>query len=630
MCGFTGLIDFTKSSNQQVLIDMINTLHHRGPDNNTAIIFETAHCQIGFAHARLSIIDLSEGANQPMNYKNFTIIFNGEIYNFQEIINELVALGHHFNLHSDTEMILHAYEQWGDNCVDKFIGMFSIVLYDKNLKQIIFFRDRAGVKPLYYYFENDLFLFGSELKAIVAHHKLEKTLNSDAIGQYFKYAYIAAPLTIYSNVFKLPSATIGKLDLVSKKFEFKNYWDVNKFYLKAKSKNISFEDAKIELHRLLESAINYRKVADVPIGVFLSGGIDSSLVTAILQKGSSTKVKTFTIGFEAGNNEAPFAKHIANHLNTEHHEFYCTLKEGENLIKKLSFHYDEPFADSSAIPTLFVSQMASQKVKVVLSADGGDEVFCGYNSYSQLENYTAILNKTRFFNGKLLSLIAQIIAYFLPRTSFQKRKFKALSLIFKAPKQFQQSILFEEFQTLSNSILDKLLVKKTNLKSIFNTDVNNFQDATSMAMAIDYKNYLQYDILTKVDRATMAFSIEGREPLLDHRLIEFAAQLPTEFKFKNGVKKHILKEILYTYIPKKFMDRPKAGFSVPIYDWLKGDLSYLLDDYLNRESILESKMFNVDFIIKLVKDFKKNRLPDETLIWKLLIFQMWHKQWMQK
>ena len=629
MCGFSGFIDFKKSSNQKNLIDMIQTLHHRGPDNNTAIIFDEPSAQIGLAHARLSIIDLSEKANQPMNYNNFNIVFNGEIYNFKEIVSELTTLGHHFNLHSDTEMILHAYEQWGEKCVEKFIGMFSIVLYDKNLQKIIFIRDRAGVKPLYYYFKDNLFLFGSELKAVISHPKFEKSINSQAVSEYFKYAYIPVPLTIYDDIFKLPSASIGTLNLVSKAFEIQNYWDINSVYSKLKLKNITFEDAKAEVHNLLESAVNYRKIADVPLGVFLSGGFDSSLVTAILQKNNSSPIKTFTIGFESGNNEAPFAKTISNYLKTEHHEFYCTQSEGESLIKKIPFHYDEPFADSSAIPTMFVSEMASKQVKVVLSADGGDEVFCGYNTYSQLENYNNILYKTRFVNGKLLSLITQLIAFFLPTTSFKKRKFNSLALIFKTPKQFRQSILFEEFQTLSNSILDKLLLKKTAFNSVFKTDVSNFQDATSMAMAIDYKNYLQNDILTKVDRATMAFSIEGREPLLDHRLIEFAAQLPTEFKFKNGVKKYILKEILYDYIPKELMDRPKLGFSVPIYDWLKGDLRYLLDEYLNRDSILKSNIFNVDFTLKIVEDFKNNKLPDETLIWKLLMFQMWHKQWIQ-
>ena len=362
-------------------------------------------------------------------------------------------------------MILHAYEQWGEQCISKFIGMFSIVLYDKNLKKIIFIRDRAGVKPLFYYFKDNLFLFGSELKALISHPKFEKTINPQAVNSYFKYAYIPVPLTIYNDVFKFPSASLGTLDLASKSFKIQSYWNINEVYSKSKLKNITFEKAKIEVHNLLESAVNYRKIADVPLGVFLSGGVDSSLVTAILQKNTPNPTKTFTIGFEAGNNEAPFAKTISNYLKTEHHEFYCTQKEGENLIKKIPFHYDEPFADSSAIPTMYVSEMASKQVKVVLSADGGDEVFCGYNSYSQLENYNALLHKTRFINGKLLSLISQLIAYFLPTTSFKKRKFKSLSLIFKTPKKYQQSILFEEFQTLSNSILDKLLLKKTTFNS---------------------------------------------------------------------------------------------------------------------------------------------------------------------
>ena len=630
MCGHCGYIDFEKSTEVEILKAMIQTLNHRGPDNFSTEIFSSHQYEVGFAHARLSIIDLSDKANQPMNYKHFSVVFNGEIYNFQEIKDELQKAGHSFELESDTEMILHAYEEWGTECVHKFIGMFSIVIYDKSIESVIFIRDRVGAKPLYYSHSKDLFLFGSELKALVKHPKFQKNINKQVLQSYFKYAYIPSNDTIYQDVYKLPSGSIGILNLHTNNFEIKTYWDVYDYYTQDKINDVHHETAKEEVHNLLKSSILYRKVADVPIGVFLSGGYDSSLVAAVLQKEAKFPIKTFTIGFESGNNEAPYAKAVAEYLGTDHSEYYCTTANAAAIIKKIAFHYDEPFADSSAVPTMFVSMKASEKVKVVISADGGDEVFCGYNQYVAMDNYNRLLKKTKNFNGTLLSLGVNSISKIFPTTSFRRRKLSSLSTIFKIQDKYQESILFEGFQTMSVDVIKKLFKEKQKFSFHFNTDANLFKDTISMCMAIDYKQYLQNDILTKVDRATMAYSIEGREPLTDHRLIEYSARLPVEYKYKDGVKKRILKDIVHEYIPQKMMDRPKAGFSVPIYDWLRGDLSYLLDQYLNRVKIEENGIFNTNFVMKLVDDFKNSKLPDETIIWKLLMFQMWFDQWMKE
>jgi asparagine synthase (glutamine-hydrolysing) len=630
MCGLCGFVDYSKSTDESDLKQMIKVLSHRGPDNLSHQIFKNTNYSIGLAHARLSILDLSKKANQPMQFEENVIVFNGEIYNFNEIRQELKSLGHHFDLQSDTEMILHAYNEWGKDCVHKFIGMFSIIIFDKVANKLIFIRDRAGVKPLYYYFQDDLILFGSELKAICEHSKFEKKLNSIALQHYFKLDYIPTPHTIYEGVKKFPSGSIGELNLNSKEFIISKYWDVSEGYSRENENKISYSEAKNKVHDLLKSAINYRKIADVPVGVFLSGGYDSSLVTAVLQNDSKSPIETFTIGFEEGNNEAPYAKEIAKYLGTNHHEYYCTIKDAEAIIKDIPFYYDEPFADSSAIPTMFISKKASDLVKVVISADGGDEVFCGYNTYSQMNTYSEILNKISFLPKKPLAIIFNLISKCFPVLSFRRRKFFGLSQFYNGEKQEQDSLLFEAFKTTSDPILDAMLVNKEKGNAVLKSNKNRFKDTISMCMSIDYKNYLQEDILTKVDRATMSASIEGREPLMDHRLIEYVSRLPIDYKLQGTNKKRILKDIVHDYIPEKMMDRPKAGFSAPVYSWLKGDLSYLLDDYLRDDKIKESGVFKVDFVSKMVLKFKNNQLPDETLIWKLLMFQMWYEKWMKE
>ncbi len=629
MCGHCGYIDFKRKSNTNILNTMIQTLNHRGPDNISVEQYSNKNAEVGLAHARLSIIDLSDRANQPMRFRQLTIVFNGEIYNFQEIKEELTQLGHHFEQESDTEMILHAYEQWGKDCLHKFIGMFSIVIHDKKNEEVIFVRDRVGAKPMHYYYKDDLFLFASEIKAIVKHPSFKKRIRTDVLHDYFKYAYIPSNNTIYHEVYKLPSGSFGVLNLKTKDLKINSYWDVYDFYKANEVKTIDYAYAKSHMHALLKSAILYRNVADVPVGVFLSGGYDSSLVAAILQNETVLPIKTFTIGFDTGNNEAPYAKEVATHLGTIHYEYYCTSRDAAKILEKIPFFFDEPFADSSAIPTTFVSQRAKEHVKVVISADGGDEIFCGYNHYAMMDDYNRLFKKINYVHDGLLSKITSAVAQLYPVTSFKRRKFTSLSRIFKEPDVYKESVLFEGFQTASVAVLDKLLKNKSSVRSHYKTNVTSFKDSISMCMAIDYKQYLQNDILTKVDRATMSASIEGREPLTDHRLIEYSASLPLTYKLKNGVKKRLLKDIVHEYIPQEMMDRPKAGFSVPIYNWLKTDLSYFLDDYLNREALETTGVFNTDFVLELVQDFRNSKLPDETLIWKLLMFQMWYKQWIQ-
>ncbi len=371
-------------------------------------------------------------------------------------------------------------------------------------------------------------------------------------------------------------------------------------------------------------------IADVPVGVFLSGGFDSTAVAAILQKTSNTQLKTFTIGFEEGNNEAPFAKKTAEYLGTNHHEFTCTTEEAQEIIPSLPYYYDEPFADSSAIPTMLVSRFAREHVTVALSADAGDELFAGYNSYSELKKKIHWMNRipdvlkpsSRILFSGLSTLIP-------PSRAALKHKLDGLSKSLNGDEFLQVAELFRLINSLPQAYSDRLFnYNSGGYKTKFNIDTAGFHDPLEVALAVDYQSYLQNDILTKVDRATMSVSLEGRVPLVDHRLLQFAARLPLSYKYDGVTQKRILKDIVYDYLPREMMNRSKSGFSLPIYSWLRGDLSYLIDEYLNKEELSTSGLLNTPFLLKQVELFKNNKLHYAPLIWKLLMFQMWYKRWM--
>jgi asparagine synthase (glutamine-hydrolysing) len=623
MCGICGFIDFNTKSDIVFLNKMVSTLHHRGPNDRGSDVFKYNEATVGFGHTRLSIIDISSNGHQPMHFEHLSIVFNGEIYNFNEIKNELINIGHHFKTQSDTEVILHAFSEWGDSCVSKFIGMYVFVILNKETNTATIIRDRAGVKPLFYYWKNGLFLFASELKAFHEHPNFEKKINENVVYQYMNFGYIPSPYCIFDNCAKLDPGHILTFNISTKTFTIRKYWDVNDFY-RLPNLNISYNNAKNEVEKLLISAFEARMVSDVPVGVFLSGGYDSTAVAAILQSSRAEKIKTFTIGFEDDNNEAPYAKEIAKYLGTDHTEYYCTHKEAQEIIKNLPFYYDEPFADTSAIPTILVSRLSKESVTVVLSADAGDEIFAGYSIYRQFLSDLAIINKIPDFSRKTLAIPLKFASK-ITRNEKLKKKLEVLSDLLNTDNKLIAQRLFESyFKNTKNA--NKRLFKKDYqcLTTCFDNDFIGFKDDLSIAQAIGYKMYLQNDILTKVDCATMSVSIEGREPFLDHRIIEFVAQLPSKYKYGH-TQKMILKDIVHKYIPKELMDRPKSGFTPPIYSWLKTDLKYLLDENLN--GINESGLFNSQYVEKIRKDFLNDKLQDPTIIWKLIQFQMWYKKW---
>jgi asparagine synthase (glutamine-hydrolysing) len=631
MCSISGFIDFNKNTATDTLERMNRSMNHRGPDGEGYHFIENESYNLGFAHRRLSIIDLTEGGKQPMYFEHLTIVFNGEMYNYQEVKDELISLGHVFQSTSDTEVILHAFAQWGKPCVRKFIGMFAFVIYDQLSNRITICRDRAGVKPFYYYWHNNLFLFASELKAFHQHPAFDKKLNHNAIGAFMQYGYIPTPHCIFENCHKLKPGYFLTFSLENKAFEEEKYWDVYDYYNKPKLK-IGFSDAKQQTETLLSSAFNYRMVADVPVGMFLSGGYDSTCVTALLQKDSLQKIKTFTIGVgDKKLNEAPFAKEIANHLGTDHTEYYCTEKDALGLVSKLPFYFDEPFGDSSAIPTMLVSSMAREKVTVALSADAGDEIFAGYNRY----DFVTKINQSKSIPAPL----RQIAAWGMGITSAKSipvlsknplfaQRYEKIRALLKDPST--ANLMRNVTSTFFEADLQLLFLHPPKrVASYFDNQLDDqFADTLSQMMATDFQTYMLDDILQKVDRATMSASLEGREPFLDHRIIEWAAQLPIEFKYKNGVKKFILREIVHQYVPKAMMERPKMGFAIPLNHWLKFELKPIVLNELSIENITKQGIFAPSEIEKLVTDFYGGKDQNLLKVWYLLMFQLWHKEWM--
>ena len=608
MCGISGFVDFNKKTEQSVLHKMNRTLAHRGPDGEGYGFYNTEQATVGLGHRRLSIIDLTEGGSQPQTFQSLHITYNGEIYNYAEIKKELEQKGHQFHSHSDTEVILHAYTEWGSKALQKFIGMFAFVIYDEANKKIFACRDRAGVKPFFYYWNKGLFLFGSELKAIVQHPGFIKEININAVAAYMQYAYVPTPHCIYKNTYKLKPGHFLEVDITAATLQTQQYWNVYDAYNKPTLK-ISLPDAITETEKILTSAFQYRMVSDVPVGVFLSGGYDSGCVTALLQANNTEKIKTFTIGVpDAGLTEAPFAKEIAAHLGTDHTEYYCTQKEALEIIPQLPFFYDEPFADSSAIPTTLVSKVAREKVTVALSADAGDEIFAGYNRYDYITRYGKKLQNIPGFVRKSAAAVMDVvpagaIPFFNKQYLFHSR-YEKIKTFLKNPSE--QNILKNITQQMTGDSIDSLFKHPISiLPSAFDSEELNEENYSVLnyMMAIDYQTYLLDDILQKVDRAGMSVSLEGREPFLDHRVIEWAAQLPMEYKYNNGSKKFIIKEIVHKYIPKQMIDRPKMGFGIPIAAWLEKELKPFVDMYFDEAFITKQNVFNNDEVQRIKQSF---------------------------
>jgi len=644
MCGITGVfLPGRECHFKAELSKMAATISNRGPDDYG--YWCDVKSGIGLAHRRLSIIDLTKSGQQPMRSysKRYVIVFNGEVYNYKELKKELVSENISWRGSSDTEIMLAAIDCWGlKKAVCKFNGMFAFALWDKKKCVLSLCRDRMGIKPLYYAKIKGGLLFASEIKAIKAYSDYHSDINTAALGSYLKYNYIPTPDTIFKNTWKLePGHMINLKSSEIKNSIIKpsdNYWDIkNIAYTNQKNKfKGDDEDAITELDFLLNDSVNKRMISDVPIGAFLSGGVDSSAVASVMQSQSVSKINTFSIGFkEDGYNEACYAKKIASYLGTNHTELYISQKDALDVIPKLPTLFDEPFSDSSQIPTFLVSKLASRYVTVSLSGDGGDELFGGYNRHFLIPS---IWKKI----GKINPVIRRFVANFLNNLSpvqlnelFYKMN-KTIPLIKKIDRAGDKINKLSEILHLKTpeAIYESLCSNWKTPESVlrgFREDIDFGKikksvecfDISHKTMFWDMTTYLPDDILTKVDRSTMGASIEGRVPILDHRIVEFSWSLPLEMKIRNNKGKWILRHVLDRYLPSKFVDRPKTGFGIPIDVWLRRDLRDWVENLLNRKKLDSEGFFDPEIIRTVWKEHLIGKKNQQYQLWNILMFQSW-------
>lgn len=632
MCGIAGFIDFSQKSGQDTLQKMTDVLLHRGPNDAGYECYGGEGAVIGLGQRRLSILDLSSSGHQPMHFKQYSMVFNGEIYNFKEIRKELEAKGYTFSSGTDTEVLLKGFDCWQEKVMDKCIGMFAFVIYDEQKGEVFVCRDRAGVKPLYYYWHENLFLFASELKSFTEHPAFRKEIDEKSVSLFLQYSYIPAPYTVYRNTYKLKPGHYLTVNLKKAVPEEKEYWNVLEAYRQPETK-LSEREVIAHTEELMKSAYQYRMVSDVPVGVFLSGGYDSASVAAILQEGSGSRIKTFTIGYKEKQwDESAEAKKIARHLGTDHTEWIIGASDAKEVLHQLPEIYDEPFADNSTVPTTLVSKLASKDVKVVLSADGGDELFAGYNKFNQAIRYTSQLPRgVQSLLGAAMSIIQpEVIPYFNKKYNFASR-YEKMKLIWQDGKPQQALKYISQYITESEAAyyMGTATGKyKTNFD--LNGELSSIHDPLNKLLAIDYRTFLVDNNLVKVDRATMSVSIEGREPMLDHRLLEFLATVPAALKVKEQTNKYILKTIVHKYIPKSMMDRPKRPFIAPLQEWFKDDLREQMQYYLAPERLQKSGLFNASHVQELLKKYLDGGRVSHQKLWNILVFQLWYDRWIEK
>ncbi len=606
MCGIAGIYH-PNGAQQETLKQMTDAISHRGPDAEGFFV----DSEFGLAHRRLSIIDLSTAANQPMQSicKRYWMVFNGEVYNFKEVAKDLDVK---LKTTGDTEVILEAFAKWGPKMVERLNGMFTIAIFDTLEKKLYLFRDRLGIKPLFIYRKNGVLAYGSELKAITSVPEFELTVNRAAIPYFLHLGYIPEPLSIYEEVEKFPSGCWAVFD--GEQLNVERYWSASE---QVASNIISNEiEAKQQLSELLEASVSRRLMSDVPFGTFLSGGIDSSLVTALAQKSTSEKLKTFSIGFDdAKHDESSFARQVSEHLETEHFEYRVTEKDALELVPEVLPQYDEPYADSSAIPTMLVSKMARQEVTMTLSGDGGDELFHGYGMYSWAQRLDNPLVKA--FRSPISTIL-----------SLGEDRYKRIAKVFDYTNsdQIHAHIFSQEQYMFSANEINELMVDSSTANYALlgmNSPLSRTLSATEKQALFDIDFYLKDDLLTKVDRASMRYSLETRVPILDHTVVEFALNLDPALKVNNGTTKHLLKEVLYEHVPKQIFNRPKWGFSIPLDKWLKNELSYLVDEYLNEKVVTETGILKWSAVQVILTKWKSGQNHLYNRVWLMILLHQW-------
>ena len=638
MCGFVGLLkNRICDSDIHYLREMSRSIKHRGPDSSGLWSDNT---NIGISHQRLSIIDLTPSGYQPMISKSgrYVLAFNGEIYNHRFIKRELNSafMNIEWKGTSDTEILLTAIDKWGlYKSLNKITGMFAFSLWDKKEKLLYLARDRIGEKPIYYGWQKDTFLFGSDIQGIKSHPSFENKIDSNSLSLMLRFNYVPSPNSIYKNLKKLEPGSFLQVSIVKRDIQKKNYWSA----AKTANNNLSnlFSGSELEAIELLDinlsETVKNQMLSDAPIGGFLSGGIDSSIICSLMQKNSIEPINTFSIGFnEKTYDEAQYAKLISDYLGTNHHELYLSPQDAMKIIPELQMAYSEPFADVSQIPTMIISDLAKDYVKVALTGDGGDELFGGYNRYLITKR---IWKKISMFGKPIRSFIANFILSYGIRTimkieklNFSEKYINNFSAkISKGLEVLDSDDIFDLYINITSNSRNpsKVLLGNSSKEKLYGVEklnLQNFSDVEKM-MIMDIVNYLPDDILVKLDRATMHYSIEARAPFLDHNIFEFAWSLPLNFKLNNSENKVVLRRLLSKYLPNELIHKPKRGFSVPIGIWLRGPLKNWAEHQLNQKRLNDEGFFNPKVILNLWKEHLEERFNHEKLLWSILMFQSW-------
>ena len=612
MCGISGILSRAGVTRERIG-QMTMALAHRGPDAHGVWVDAAATMALG--HTRLSIIDLSTGANQPFysHDNRYVVVFNGEIYNFQALRNELSERhGVTFRTTSDTEVLVEAFALWGKGAAARLEGMFAAIIADQQTGKVYLLRDRAGKKPLFYFQSGTTLAFASEMKALLRDPEIRQAakINRDVFTTFLHLGYIPGPATIYENIFKFPAGHIGECD-ASLRIYARPYWQ-----LQDHLSDVILTDAvqaKDTLRTLLHDAVAKRMISDVPLGAFLSGGTDSSLVTAVAAAQRSTPLKTFSIGFEESKfDESRYARAVAEHLGTDHTAYTLSEKEALGILETYLHHFDEPFADTSAIPTMLVSRLARQQVKVVLTGDGGDELFQGYGAYTWANRLD------RPGMGLLRAPLRGVLK------AAGTSRLERIGHLLGSPLGSVRSHIFSQEQYFfSQQELDTYANGFTPFRYQDTTDSKQRFTAGERQALFDLEYYLRDDLLVKVDRASMYYALECRSPLLDHHLVEFAFSLDASLKVRDGRSKWLLKELLREYIPSELVDRPKWGFSVPLATWLKGDLRYLVERYLSPDAVVAAGVLDAGYVSQLVKGFLGGKDYLYNRLWVLIVLHKW-------
>jgi asparagine synthase (glutamine-hydrolysing) len=604
LCGIYGINKNNKNNIEAIL----KLADFRGPD----FMGISLKNNYSFGHNRLAIIDLEDRSNQPFEKDAYEIVFNGEIYNYLDIKEELLHKGYEFKTNSDTEVILLGYREYGEKILEKLNGMFAFVIYNPKSNSFFGTRDRLGKKPFYYYKKNDTFEFASQLKQISYEKDLVVDKKSEKL--YFRYGYVPEPYTIYEDVYKLEAGHSFTYDLTNNKFAKKQYWDISteENYIKD-----SYKDIKKELKSLLIDSVEQRLHSDVPVGVFLSGGVDSSLVASIVAKELNQEIDTFSIKFSDSEfDESNYAKEIASLLGTKHHTLECKPEDMIKLIENLPEYYDEPYNDSSSLAMMILSRETRKFVTVALSGDGGDELFWGYNNYFRMKKVSYLYKLPKFARRIMASFLNNSSNYRLRRIADGLKIDNLEELFLYSGRLFNFNKLFNTKNITCQNEYSKYLYNKKNI----------FERISDY----DIKTYMNGDIFTKVDRATMAYSLEARTPLVDYRIVEMSQKIPFEYKYKNGEGKYILKDILYDYLPKELFNRPKSGFTVPLKNWFRNELKEYVYKTLCNENLEKIDDINIEYVNEMIENHMNGSENNYHQIWTLITYIKWMEKYLEK